>query len=311
MVIAVGGENLIDFVQENEDRVPPAYVAHPGGSPMNVAMALSRQGADVHYLSPVSQDALGQLIATRLEADGVTLATPRVPQPTSLAVVSLTDGAATYEFYRDNTAERQISADQLEAASPNGMRAFHVGSAALVSGQDAAVWEAFHAQCHAAGILTCYDPNARPSLTPDRDDFVARVERMSRHTDVLKLSDEDLGWLYPDTPLDVAFDALVSSSGAPLVVLTRGPDGAWARAGQARASVAAPTVDPLVDTVGAGDTFMATLIRQVVDRDGDTQFDDAGLARLLTTAAQAAAINCTRAGCQPPTRPELELALSA
>ncbi|MEM1236731.1 MAG: PfkB family carbohydrate kinase [Pseudomonadota bacterium] len=310
MTLAVGGENLIDFVQEEDGRNPPSYIAHPGGSPMNVAMAAARQGMDSHYLTPVSRDSLGALIAARLEADGVNLATPRRKEPTSLAVVSLENGAATYEFYRDQTAERQVSAEQLTAAEPAGIRAFHIGSLAVSGGDDAPVWEAYHKGSYARGLMTSYDPNVRPSLTPDREGFIARVERIVTHTTLLKLSDEDLEWLYPGMSQEDAFTRLADMSSAVLVVLTKGPDGAMAKAGKVTASVAAAAVDPLVDTVGAGDTFMATLIRLVEARNGDYSYDAATLQDVLTTASQAAAINCTRAGCQPPTLAELDAALA-
>ncbi|MEL6913893.1 MAG: carbohydrate kinase [Pseudomonadota bacterium] len=304
-MLAVGGENLIDFVQEADGRSPPAYIAHPGGSPMNVAMAAARQGMDVHYLTPVSQDSLGSLIAARLEADRVHLATPRRPEPTSLAVVSLENGAATYEFYRDGTAERQVSAEQLAAAAPAGMTAFHIGSLAVTGGHDAPAYEAFHRAAFARGLLTSYDPNVRPSLTPDRAGFIARLERIAAHSTLLKLSDEDLRWLYPEMTEADAFARLTALSGAPVVVLTRGPDGALGQAGEARVEIPAAPVDPLVDTVGAGDTFMATLIRQLAARAGDHALGRDGLRTLLETASRAAAINCTRAGCNPPTLAEL------
>ena len=309
MTFAVGGENLIDFVQEDDGRNPPAYIAHPGGSPMNVAMAASRQGMDAHYLTPVSRDSLGALIASRLEADGVTLATPRRPEPTSLAVVSLQDGAATYEFYRDGTAERQVSTDQLSDAEPKAMGAFHIGSLAVSGGADAPIWEAYHKSCFDRGVMTSYDPNVRPSLTPDRAGFIARVERIATHTTLLKLSDEDLQWLYPDMPQEDAFSRLADLSSAALVVLTKGPDGALARAVETTAEVPAAPVNPLVDTVGAGDTFMATLIRVMDARAGNYAFGEDDLKSILTTASHAAAINCTRAGCQPPTLEELEARL--
>ena len=309
-MFAVGGENLIDFVQEEDARNPPSYIAHPGGSPMNVAMAAARQGMASHYLTPVSQDSLGALIAGRLEADGVVLATPRRVEPTSLAVVSLKDGAATYEFYRDGTAERQVSLPQLEEAAPYGLEAFHIGSLAVTGGDDAPAYEAFHKACFEKGFLTSYDPNVRPSLTPDREGFIARMERITTHSTVLKLSDEDLHWLYPEMTDADAFDRLARHSGAPVVVLTKGPEGAMARAGEARATVPAAPVDPLVDTVGAGDTFMATLIRLVHARSGDYAYDGESLAQLIRVASHAAAINCTRAGCQPPTLEELNAALA-
>ncbi|MEM1233405.1 MAG: carbohydrate kinase [Pseudomonadota bacterium] len=308
-MLAVGGENLIDFVQEADGRNPPAYIAYPGGSPMNVAMAAARQGMESYYLTPVSQDSLGSLIAARLEADGVHLATPRRVEPTSLAVVSLKDGAASYEFYRDGTAERQVSTAQLDAAAPAGMTAFHIGSLAVTGGADAPAYEAFHKACHDSGLMTSYDPNVRPSLTPDREGFIARMERIAGHSTLLKLSDEDLHWLYPDQTEDDAFARLIALSGAAVVVLTKGEDGARVQSGDSAVDVAAAPVEPLVDTVGAGDTFMATLIRLLEMRQGDYAFDEADLTDMLRSASHAAAINCTRPGCQPPTLAELTAAL--
>ncbi|MEM6479582.1 MAG: carbohydrate kinase [Pseudomonadota bacterium] len=310
MTLAIGGENLIDFVQDGSERMPPAYVALPGGSPMNVAMAAARQGLQAHYLTPVSQDSLGDLIARRLKEDGVNLATPRRPEPTSLAVVSLKDGAATYAFYREGTAERQVTRAQLEDSAPSDMTAFHIGSLAVTGGADAPAYESFHKACHARGLLTSYDPNVRPSLTPDRDGFIARMERIAGHSTLLKLSDEDLHWVYPKMTEEDALARLAALSGAALIVLTKGPEGARALAADMRAQIPAAPVDPLVDTVGAGDTFMATLIRLMAERKGDYRFESADLERMLATASQAAAINCTRAGCQPPTLAELATALA-
>lgn len=301
-MIAVGGENLIDLVQQDDGR----YVAHPGGSPMNVAMALARQGADVHYLTPVSTDSMGDLIAERLVADQVTMSAPRNPAPTSLAVVSLTNGVASYQFYREGTAERKITIDTLTETSPTELKAFHIGSLAVSAGSDADSWVEFYLGCKDRGIMTCYDPNIRAALIPDRAVFFERFERLIKATDILKLSDEDLEWLYPDVGIEDAFDRLVRSSSAQLIVLTRGQYGAWAQAGALQSKKPAAFVENLVDTVGAGDTFMATLIRQMLDRGCDFALTQDDLDSMISTASRAAAFNCGRAGCQPPSLQNLE-----
>ena len=141
-MISIGGENLIDLVSGDADALGlPRYVANPGGSPYNVAIAAAWQGQEVAYLTPVSDDALGVLLAERL-ADAATLAAPRVPHPTSLAVVSITD-AFPYAFHRNATAERQISLSSLARDMPAATQLFHVGSLALIDGDDADAWEAF------------------------------------------------------------------------------------------------------------------------------------------------------------------------
>ena len=305
-MILVGGENLIDFVQGTDQDGKPAYLANPGGSPMNCAMALARQEVPTGYVTPVSTDALGDLIADRLAADGVNMLGGRAAEPTSLAVVSLTDGIPSYAFHREGTAERQITREALTSHLSGEVQGFHVGSLALAYGPDAEAFEAFFFDCKARGVLTSMDPNIRAMLVPDRASYMARLERMMAEVDILKLSDEDVEWMYPDGGLE----ELRAKSGAALTVLTRGPDGAeaWTAAGAAK--VEAHPVDPLVDTVGAGDTFSGTLMAEVLrrgltSRDGLAQIDADGIETLLSIASKAAAINCTRAGCVPPTLAEL------
>ena len=308
-MIAVGGENLIDFVQTAGEGLP-SYIANPGGSPYNCAIALARQGVETGYMTPVSTDALGGLLAGRLEADGVALLAERNEKPTSMAVVSLEDGIPTYAFHRSGTAERQVDLAMLEAATPDGLDVFHVGGLAVAAGADADVWQAYFGACAARGVCTSLDPNVRASLIADRAAYMARMERLLADARVLKLSDEDLLWMYPEADLDAAIDVLRGKTGAALVVVTLGPDGAIGFAGGHRVAVPAAPVEPLIDTVGAGDTFMATLLAQI-SRDGMLSAEGLGamsaetLERLLSMASQAAAINCTRSGCNPPFLSEL------
>ena len=139
--IAVGGENLIDLVETETATGIPQYSANPGGSPFNVAIAAARQGCDVSYLTPLSRDRLGQLLAERLTESGVHLAAPMVPDPTSLAVVSLKNGQPSYQFYRNGTAERQITRAGLASLHDALPWVIHTGSLAISGGDDASLWE--------------------------------------------------------------------------------------------------------------------------------------------------------------------------
>ena len=308
-MIAVGGENLIDFVQTAGEGLP-SYTANPGGSPYNCAIALARQGVATGYMTPVSTDALGGLLAGRLEADGVALLAERSARPTSLAVVSLEDGIPTYAFHRAGTAERQVDLPVLDGITPDRLDVFHVGGLAVADGTDADAWQAYFSACAARGVCTSLDPNVRASLIHDRDSYMVRMERLLADARVLKLSDEDLFWMYPEADLEVAIDVLRGRTGAALVVVTLGPDGAIGFAGDHRVTIPAAPVDPLIDTVGAGDTFMATLLAQIV-RDGMLSVEALQgmsaevLERVLSTASRAAASNCTRSGCNPPFLSEL------
>jgi fructokinase len=310
-MIAVGGENLIDLVSgDAAANGLPHYVANPGGSPFNVAMAAGRQGQNVAYLTPVSEDALGDLLADRLVQSHVRLVAPRVPHPTSLAVVSITDGIPSYAFHRNGTAERQVTKDSLQRNMPASTRIFHVGSLALIDGDDADTWETVFADCQQRGVMTSMDPNVRPGLISDADGYVARIRRMMRHADIFKLSDEDLEWLYPNRSIEEALADCRADCGAVLFVLTLGGAGSRAFLGDIELQADAPAVENLVDTVGAGDTFMASILSWVIENDLAARtalaaIDEDALRAVIRRAGAAAAINCGKSGCNPPWRDEL------
>jgi fructokinase len=309
-LIAVGGENLIDYV--NREGVA---TGHPGGSPFNVAMALGRQGVDVAYVSPISTDDWGEMLAATLTASGVTLTGPRRPEPTTMARVTVTDGIPTYSFERDGTAERMVSEESLRAALPDKAAAVHTGSLTLTGGKDAEVWESFLAGCYHAGRVVSLDPNVRLSVVRDVEGYRARLLRMCERCHLLKLSDEDLEALLPDRPQDGALADLIALTSARLIVLTMGSDGVRAWHGDTEVALPAAPVADLADTVGAGDTFTATLLAGLdadglLSPQGLERLDRAHLTALLQRAATAAALNCGREGCDPPSRAEIDAALN-
>ena len=308
-IIGVGGENLIDHVTRDGEVSTLA-----GGSPFNVAMALGRQSAQVHYLTPISTDSWGDVLADTLLGSGVVLSGGRSDAPTTIARVTVTDGIPSYVFERDGTAERQVTATSLAENMPNGLHALHTGSMAVTEGVDADAWETTCADCFDAGTFVSIDPNVRLSVVKEPDAYRARMFRMVARATLLKLSDEDLEGLYPDLSPEHALQDIQSKTSADLLVMTKGPDGATAFGGGAQIDIPAPPVPNLIDTVGAGDTFMATLLAGLdriealsSQRLGQLGRDD--VERLLVRAATAAAINCGRAGCNPPTLAELEDAL--
>ena len=150
----------------------------------------------------------------------------------------------------------------------------------------------------------------RPGLIEDRDGYVARIRRMMRHADIFKLSDEDLTWLYPDLPLDRALADCRADCDAALFILTLGGEGSRLFLGDINLTATAPAIDDLADTVGAGDTYMASMLCWFVEngltsRADLAAIDEAMLHRASLRAAEAAAINCQRSGCNPPWRDEL------
>jgi fructokinase len=309
-VIAIGGENLIDRVTEGG-----ITESHPGGSPFNVAVAAARQGGMVRYVSPISTDEWGVLLVARLQEAGVTLTGGRNDLPTTMALVTITDGIPAYLFKRGSTAERAVTAQSLAQSIGTDVATLHTGSLTLIDGADAGAWEQTLAAAHKRGVLVSLDPNVRLTIISDLDSYRARIFRILAHVHLLKLSDEDLTGLFPDLSQDAAMAQLLSLTTAHLTVLTRGSDGASAWINGTRIDAPASKVDPLEDTVGAGDTFMASLLVGLgtmgyLSPAGLSQLSPSDVARLLHRATQAAALNCAKAGCNPPTFFELESALS-
>lgn len=303
-IFAVGGENLIDHVTHDGQ-----VSAKVGGSPFNVAMGLGRLGAKVHYLSPISTDPWGGMLAAALTSSGVALTGGRIDLPTTMARVEINQGIPSYQFEREGTAERAVTkADILERIEDAD--AVHTGSLTLTKGPDADAWESALARAYKADVFVSLDPNVRISVIDDPTAYRARILRMARAATLIKLSDEDLGELFPEMDQDAALAAFCQRASAQLVVLTRGAEGACGILGEMRIDIDAAPVLALVDAVGAGDTFMANLLDGLAKRDALSapalsalSQDDLGT--LLHSASLAASINCGREGCDPPTRSEL------
>jgi len=305
-MILVGGENLIDFIEADDGR----FTANLGGGPYNIAKALARQGQKVGYLTPISTDQMGERLATDLVAEGVSLLAPRSKSPTSLALVSLQNGQPNYQFYRQKTAERRVTAPMLNRIIPKQSTAFQLGSLALASGKDANVWAQIYRALHKRGLFTSLDPNIRSEFIKSRRKYMARLDWILPKTDLLKLSDEDLTWLDPKRGLEDAAEYLRTKHNIPILVLTIGDKGAKAFISKGNFSVLAPMADPFIDAVGAGDTFMGTLLSQLsvaglLTRKALVAAGESRLHYILKTAAKAAAMNCQSSGCNPPCAADL------
>ena len=303
-MLTVIGEALVDeVVSESAPRR-----AYPGGSPLNVAVGLARLGQPVQFVGRFGSDINGALIAEHLRTNSVLTALPADGLPTSVATAALdADGGARYAF------DLEWQLPDLAAELPRlleGTTLLHTGSiAAMLSPGAQQVLNAVERARPAATIS--YDPNCRPSIVTDVSYARAQAEKFVATADVVKASDEDLQWLYPDTPVEESARRWLAS-GPALVVVTRGADGPWAVAAAGECEVPAPSV-AVADTVGAGDSFMAALIAGLVDRglDGGARRDElarVGLSDLhdmLSYAARAAAVTVSRPGADPPTRADL------
>lgn len=299
--IVVVGEALVDLVLAHGAAEP---VAHPGGSPANVALGLARLGVEATLVTRLGGDDHGSLVRAHLERSGVTLSAGSVVDaPTSTALATLdASGKATYEFTIDW---------RLEEAEPLPGACVHTGSIAAVLEPGASTVRELVAQARAGSTIS-YDPNARPSLMGAASVARPRIEALVAMSDVVKISDEDLSWIVPDEDVeDVAQRWL--AMGPAVVVVTRGEHGAYAHSRAATVDRPGQRVD-VVDTVGAGDSFTAGLLDGLrrhgllgaAQREALRAVDDATLAAVVDRAIRVSAITCSRPGADPPTVQELD-----
>ena len=299
------GESLIDLLQ----RPDGSAQEHVGGSPANVAVGLARLGHDITFATMVGADERGARITSHLENEGVSLTEGSVgEQPTSVATSTLdATGAATYSF---DLAWELTGRQPLE-----GLAHVHTGSiAATLEPGASAVLTTLQSARGSATIS--YDPNARPSMMGDPHEVRAKIEALIGLSDVVKASDEDIAWLYDGAPISDVL-RLWGQLGPALTVVTRGGNGALVGlsiTGELT-SVEAPAAR-VVDTVGAGDSFMAGLLSGLLDAgllggiQARERLRSASLADVrpaVDRALACAAITVSRAGSDPPHRSELAM----
>jgi fructokinase len=322
-VITIIGEAIIDLVHTEGKafvRSEPAsgailFAAHPGGSPLNVAVGLARLDRPTAMMARFAGDAFGRILRNHAESNDVDVsaAVPAAEHAT-LAVVTLDgEGRATYDFYWDGTADWQWTDAEL-AALPAGTEILHTGSLAAWTepGADriAALMERMRTD-----VLVSYDPNVRPKLLGTPEKVRPMVARSVAAAHVVKASDDDVRWLYPDEQIDDVARRWVAA-GPELVVITRGAAGASAFT-KTGLEISRPGIPiQLVDTVGAGDAFTAGLLDGLASggfcRPGALAgISGSRLAEIIDRAILAAAITCERPGADPPTRSALDDASSA
>ena len=307
-MFVVVGEALVDLVGQRGGKT---FSAHPGGSPANVALGLARLGVAVTLKTRLGRDAFGEMIQAHLEASGVQVdGDAEQGTKTTLAIATLAAGIASYDF--------RIDWD-LDASEPLPIetRCLHTGSLATVVPPGGASVVGLVEREHERGRVTVsYDPNVRPGLLGDVEQARPGIEHLVAMSDVVKVSDEDLRWLYPDRSDEDVAQAWLAA-GPALVVVTRGGAGIYAAsAGLELHRDAVPT--DLVDTVGAGDSFTSGLLDGLhradlvggQRRDALASIDEATLASVVDAAALIAAMTCAKPGADPPTRAQVDAAQS-
>ncbi|OLE19627.1 MAG: hypothetical protein AUG88_00410 [Actinobacteria bacterium 13_1_20CM_4_68_12] len=298
-MIVVCGEALIDQIPSPNGRQRET----PGGGPFTTARALARLGIPTQFLGRLSTDAFGQQLRDLLAADGADLSlTSFGPEPTTLAIAEVgADGHAAYRFVIDGTSGSNLTRQMVPATFSPDVKALHVGTLGLVF-EPVATTIADLVEREHRKRLVMVDPNIRPSAVPNR----SRLDRILAQSTIVKASDADVTWLYPELDLQSAARALLAR-GPALVVVTLGSEGAFGVCSGTQVRAAAPSVD-VVDTIGAGDAFGAALLAWLSDHDRldrDLHLDPDELRAALEFACLVASLTCTRAGANPPWRSEL------
>lgn len=315
-MILVCGEALIDLLPAADGRSYRNLLeAAPGGSPFNVAIGMSRLGADSAFLGGLSRDGFGALLRETLQAEGVDLAyAVATDRLTTLSVVHRgPDGSATYAFHGEGKADRALAVSDMPATLPDDCRALTFGSYTIAVEP---VGEALLslARREAGRRVISLDPNVRPTVTPDMAAWRKRFDDFLATADIVKASEEDLGFAYGSGAAvrDVARDWL--RRGPEIVFVTLGPDGAIALTRDGREISTPGRRVEVADTVGAGDTFHAATLteldrRGLLSRAALAGLGDDELRQVLAYAVTASSITCSRRGADLPRRAEVLAAL--
>jgi fructokinase len=294
----VCGEVLIDLIPDGTERR-----AVVGGGPANTAKALSKLGIATQFIDGISNDQYGQMALKELRKDNVLLDFVKFSdKPTCLAIVSLNSkGGATYEFVIDDTATFDFSHSWLPDAADKKPLLLHIGT--LVTAIEPAASVLFEWAKKVARVAPIvFDPNVRPAVMSDRQEYVKQVERWVSISNAVKVSDDDIYWLYPGEDLDKVTKRWLEM-GPELIVVTFGDKGLAGYRENSKISVDAKKV-VVADTVGAGDTVGAILVEAIIE-DGLDKLTNERLSLMLDRAARAAAITVSRSGALPPGRDEI------
>jgi len=316
-MILVCGEALIDLFVTNRPDGHLNTEAVLGGSPFNVAVALSRLGEPASFFGGLSTDSFGQALAQRLGAEGVDLSyAVRSESLTTISVVAADrHGHPSYAFHGEGKADRQLAAEDLPPVLPDSIAAITFGSYSMIVEP---VGDSFLklAEREKGRSTISLDPNVRPTVTPKMSEWRDRFEAFLPHADIVKASDEDVAAAYCESE---RIDSVVERwhrAGPRLVMVTHGGKGAAAYLrGHPPITVPGREVS-VVDTVGAGDTFHAAVLAFLarINRLAKSQFQSLTVPELMEAlkyAVAASSITCTRRGADLPTHQAVVNALAS
>lgn len=303
------GEALIDMIPTRLLDGHDALVPTVGGSVFNTAIALGRLGAPVSFVSGLSTDLFGAELTQALQQSYVDISTAMISdRPTTLAFVKLIDGNATYTFYDENTAGREVTTHDLPLLA-DPVKAVFIGGISLVVDPCGESYSALAGAAADSGRVIYLDPNIRPGFIQDEAAYRKRLDYLISIADIVKVSTEDLAWLVPEAPGVQARAQRLQLKGAGMVLVTLGGDGAMALTWEGVVSVPGQNV-PVVDTVGAGDSFNAGVLESLyqsgkLSKDSLSDLTDQDVIKALERGVKVASVVVSRAGANAPWSEEL------
>lgn len=310
-VIAIG-ELLIDFTPAGVSAQNHSlYEENPGGAPANVLACLSRLGHRTAFIGKVGQDCFGHDLKRAIDAAGIDTQSLRMTEryPTTLAFVHLDGrGDRSFSFYRNPGADLMLQPDEVPEERIADSRIFHFGSVSMTANPAREATRVAVRAAKKAGCVISYDPNLRPMLWKSQDEARSTIESVLSDVDILKLSEEELVFLTGETVLDQGASNLFSRYGLKLILITRGPAGAYGATRTVSALHSAYDVKT-IDTTGAGDAFTGSVLDRVIHAEkpfADWTGDE--LNKVLAFANAAGSLATTRTGAIPamPERDEIE-----
>ncbi len=295
------GEILIDLTQSGKtEQGIPKFDANPGGAPANLAVAAARLGARTAFIGRVGKDSFGDYLKRCLAENGVDVRGMSMDEKarTTLAVVALDErGERTFSFYRDPSADVNLSMEHVPMELLGGTKVLHFGSVSLTAEPARTATLEAAKTAKASGAYVSYDPNYRASLWPDEETAVRNMTEPLTMVDILKVSDEELPLLTGCTDPEKG-SVRLAEKGVRLVLVTLGAHGAFYRFDGHTGHV--PGVPCQVgDTNGSGDTFFGAALSQLVKLDSLDQLTVPELRRILAFANKAASITTSRHGAIP------------
>ena len=305
------GELLIDFTENGTSaQGNPIMEANPGGAPCNVLAMLERLGKKTAFIGKVGKDMFGNQLKAAVEEVGIDTRALIMDEEvhTTLAFVhTYPDGDRDFSFYRNPGADMMLTMDEVPDDLIRDSRIFHFGT---LSSTHEGVREATrHAieVAKEAGCIITFDPNLRPPLWKSLEDARVEIEYGLTKCDVLKISDNEVEFLFDTTDYDKGAALIEEKYHIPLVLITMGKDGSRAYYNGRRVECAPFLQEHTIETTGAGDTFCASILNYVLDH-GLEDLSDENLMEMLTFANAGASLITTRKGALRvmPTREEVE-----